>query len=206
MEGGDELVALPGSHNLSVHLGKHLSTAPHLLDVRRTDESHGDVALDSLHRSLYVETAELSAVGVPQRRDVHGGDALAWLALYLLGEKNQAGAGAVYRKPCGYRLLHRFHQTEFVQELRLGGTLTTGNDETILGLVPVLPLANLETVHAQPSQLLPVLGKGALQCQYCYSHFYFPLSAMSSAISCSLIPTIASPRSSLNSANILGSL
>lgn len=35
---------------------------------------------------------------------------------------------------------------------------------------------------------------------------YFPLSAMSSCISCSLMPTIASPRSSLSSASFFGSL
>ena len=45
-------------------------------------------------------------------------------------------------------------------------------------------------------QMLPVL-------QVLRSSFYLPLSAIKSSISCSLIPTIASPRSSESSASIL---
>ena len=90
MKGGNELVTLAGSHNLAIYFSQNLSISPHLFNIRSTDESHWDVALDALHRSLNVETAQLATVGISQSRDVHRSNALARLALYLLGKKNQA--------------------------------------------------------------------------------------------------------------------
>ena len=45
-----------------------------------------------------------------------------------------------------------------------------------------------------------MFDKCTLQGKYCNSHVYFPLSAISKAISCSLIPTMASPSPADNSA------
>ena len=95
-------------------------------------------------------------------RDVHRSNALARLALNLLGKKNQAGTSTINRQAGSNRLLHRLHQSQFIQEFRLGGTLTARNNQAILWLVPILQLANLETIHAQLSQLLSVLSKSAL--------------------------------------------
>ena len=85
MEGGNELVTLAGSHNLAIYLRQNLSISPHLFNIRGTDESHWDISLDALHRSLNVETAQLATLGISQSRDVHRSNALARLALNLLG-------------------------------------------------------------------------------------------------------------------------
>lgn len=162
MEGGNELVTLTGSHNLAIYHSKNLSISPHLFNIRSTDECHWDVALDALHRSLNVETAQLATVGISQSRDVHRSNAMARLALNLLGKKNQTGTGTINWQAGSNRLLHWLHQSQFIQEFRLGGTLTARNNQAILRLVPILQLANLKTIHAQLSQLLSVLSKSAL--------------------------------------------
>ena len=87
MEGGNQLVTLTGSHNLAIYLRQNLSISPYLFNIRSTDECHWDVALDALHRSLDVETAQLATVGISQSRDVHRSNALARLALNLLARR-----------------------------------------------------------------------------------------------------------------------
>ena len=162
MKGGNQLVTLAGSYNFAIYLRQNLSISPYLFNIRSTDESHWDVALDALHRSLDVETAQLATVGISQSRDVHRSNALTRLALNLLGKKNQSGTGSINRQAGSNRLLHRLHQSQFIQEFRLSGTLTARNNQAILRLVPILQLANLETIHAQLSQLLSVFSKSAL--------------------------------------------
>ena len=95
MEGGNELVTLAGSHNLAIYFSQNLSISPYLFNIWGTNESHWDVALDALHRSLDVETAQLATVGISQSRDVHRSNALTRLALNLLGKKNQSGTGSI---------------------------------------------------------------------------------------------------------------
>ena len=75
MEGGNELVTLTGSYNLAIYLGKNLGITPHLFNIWSTDESHRDIALNALHRSLDVETAQLATIGISQSRDIHGSNA-----------------------------------------------------------------------------------------------------------------------------------
>ena len=64
MKGCNQLVTLAGSYNLAIYLSQNLSISPHLFNIRSTDESHWDISLDALHRSLDVETAQLATVGI----------------------------------------------------------------------------------------------------------------------------------------------
>ena len=97
MEGGNELLALAGCHDLAIYLGKNLGITPHLFNIWSTDESHRDIALNALHRSLDVETAQLATIGISQSRDIHGSNAMTWLTLYLLGKKNQTSTSTINR-------------------------------------------------------------------------------------------------------------
>ena len=159
---GNQLVTLTGSYNLAIYLGKNLGITPHLFNIWSTDESHRNIALNALHRSLNVETAQLATIGISQSRDIHGSNAMTWLTLYLLGKKNQTSTSTINRQACCNGLLHRFHQSEFIQEFCLGSTLATRNNQAILRLLPILQLAHLKTIHTQLSQLLSMLSKSTL--------------------------------------------
>ena len=71
MKGCNQLVTLAGSHNLTIYFRQDLGISPHLFNIWGTNESHWDISLDALHRSLNVETAQLATVGISQSRDVH---------------------------------------------------------------------------------------------------------------------------------------
>ena len=58
----------------------------------------------------------------------------------------------------------------------------------------------MNTVGSKFFQYMFMFDKCTLQGKYCNGHVYFPLSAISKAISCSLIPTMASPSPADNSA------
>ena len=73
-----------------------------------------------------------------------------------------------------------------------------------MGLV-ILCLTQFYAVCAERANHLFMLCKGTLQSENCNCH-YLPLSAIKSAISCSLIPTIASPKSAESSAIIFASV
>ena len=77
MKGSNQLVTLAGSHNLAIYFSQNLSISPHLFNIRSTDESHRDISLDALHRSLDVETAQLATVAF--LKAVMSIEAMRWL-------------------------------------------------------------------------------------------------------------------------------
>ena len=72
MEGGDELVSLTGSNDMSIHHCQHLHLISCLLDIRCADEGHGHLVGNPYKRCHYVETAQLSSVGIAACHDIHG--------------------------------------------------------------------------------------------------------------------------------------
>ena len=98
------------------------------------------------------------------------------------GEQDHAGTGAEDGHTVEDGLADRDEESEFVEEAHLDGT----------------------RLDSQALEHLFMFDKGPLQGEYCDSHL--PRSAIKSSISCSLIPTIASPRSSESSASSLASL
>ena len=63
-----------------------------------------------------------------------------------------------------------------------------------------------EVQEAETNELIDKIYDGSVDKLFAALRIYFPLSAIKSSISCSLIPTIASPRSSDNSAISFASL
>lgn len=162
MEGGDELVALAGSCYMTVDDGQRLGICRHAVDVGGADEGHGDGA-DTCHLRLCVETAELAAIGVAAHVGVHGGQSLARLSVLAAGQEDEAGAGAEDGQTATDGLADGQHQVKVAQELRLCGALAAGNDEGVLGLLPVAQLPHLKRLYAKAREHLRVFGKRALQ-------------------------------------------
>ena len=72
MEGGDELITLSGGYDVAIDLGKdfHLGRKD-FVDIRGTDEGHGNVIANTLDGGNGVETAQLTTVGVALHVDIH---------------------------------------------------------------------------------------------------------------------------------------
>ena len=72
MEGGDKLIALSCCHDMVVNHCQHLHLISCLLDIGRADEGHGHLVGNPFERCHYVETAQLSSVGIAACHDIHG--------------------------------------------------------------------------------------------------------------------------------------
>ena len=198
VESGGELIALAGGNDMSIDSSEGLAVVGgDCLDIGCTDEGHGHIGADVCDRANSVETAQLTTVGITTHLDVHR-------AQTTFGEQDHTGTGAEDGHTVEDGLADRDEESEFVEEAHLDGTLSARENEAVFRLLPVFQLAQLESLDSQALEHLLMFDKGPLQGEYCDSHL--PRSAIKSSISCSLIPTIASPRSSESSASSLASL
>ena len=198
MESGSELVALACGNDVAINGGKCLAVVGgDRLDIGCTDESHGYLLTNASDGACGVKTAQLTTVGITTYLDVHR-------VQTTFGEQDHTGTGAEDGHTVEDSLTDGGEETEFVEEAHLDGTLSARENEAVFRLLPVFQLAQLESLDSKALEHLFMFDKGPLQGEYCDSHL--PRSAIKSSISCSLIPTIASPRSSESSASSLASL
>ena len=197
MEGGYKLIFLLGSNNTPVYFGKNLAIGrKDFIDVRSADKGHRKMVTHSFHTTLRMKTAKLAAISVTAYMYIHCGE-------IPLGEENHACTSAEDGKSMQDGIAYRFKKTELGKQTHLYRAFATGQHQSIFWLLPICELTYLKSFHAQLLQALLMLYESPLQGKNCYSHF--PRSAISSSISCSLMPTIASPRSSLSAAKSLAS-
>ena len=128
-----------------------------------------------------------------------------WIAFNVVGQKDHAGAGGEHRKAGENLIPERIKHAKLTEQLALHRAFTARKDQTVIGLFQILCFSQLDAGSAELFQFLFVFNKSALNGEYCNLH-YLPLSAMRSWISLSLMPTIASPRSSESSAIIFASV
>lgn len=83
--------------------------------------------------ALCVETAELAAVGVAAHGDGQGAE--------MVGEQDEACAGAEGGQALGDALTQRFEHPQVVQQLRLHGGLAAGKHQAVEGTGEVGGLA-----------------------------------------------------------------
>ena len=110
-----------------------------------------------------METAELTAIGVAARADVHGGEAALRLALNVLGQEDEPGASAEHGQARLYVGPDWVQEVEVAEQLGLRGRLAAGQHQSVLGLVPVGKLAHLEHVGSEASQHALVLNESPLK-------------------------------------------
>ena len=212
MECGNKLFALLCGNNMSVNSSKHLSIARYTLDKWGTDKCHWHIIANTFYLALHIEASKLSTIGVAAHIYIHCGYTTELLTFNSLSKKYKSGTCTKYWQTVLYVRYDRLKQAKILKELKLNCTLATWNNKTILRLLPIRQLAYLKGFDTETLEHTLVLYEGTLKCQYSNSHYtvsfknYLPRSAMSTSISCSLIPTIASPRSSDNSASFFGSL
>ena len=197
MKGRHQLSSLACSHHAPIYLCQHLHPIAHLIYIGGSDKGHGHAVVNAPEWCLGAETAQLPSIGITAGINIHRAQMLAV-------EQYQSGARTESGQPFLNGLTHGVKELQVVEQPHHRGTLTTRDNQPVFRLLPVALLPHLETLHAQPRQHLPVFNEGPLKGQYRYSHF--PRSAIKSSISCSLIPTIASPRSSERLASKAASL
>ena len=185
-------------NNFVIYDGQHFNRIFHTFDIRRTNKRHRNFFYCA--KSIIGEkAAQLSAVSIAFHTNIHR--AKTWnTTVHLFCQQNQTGTGAKYRQTCLYFLTQEIIQLKLAQELVHHRAFTARNDKAVHRLIEVAPLANLEVRHAELIQYSSVLRKCALQRQNSNNHDHLPRSAISSAISFSLMPTMASPKSVDNSA------
>jgi len=83
--------------------------------------------------TLGVEAAELAAVGVAAHGDGQGAE--------MVGEQDEAGAGAEGGEALGDALAQRFEHSQVMQQLRLYGGLAAGEHQAVEGTGEVGGLA-----------------------------------------------------------------
>lgn len=141
MEGSDQLVALASRHNVSVHFGKHLACARHIIYIWGADESHRNVRTDLLHRVYCEETAELAAIGIAANIDVHRAEVHG-------GEEDESSACAEDGQTISDSLADWLKQPEVVEEFALRGRFSARDYQSVLMLVPVVQLAHQKCLCA----------------------------------------------------------
>ncbi len=171
-----------------------------------------------------VEAAELTPVGIAAHGDVHGGEAAARVVFHLAGKEYHPGTRAEDGKAAEDGLAEWMKKSFIVHDTEHGSALPTREDKAggcaggcTEKLVPVCEVTDEGGVGTEMKERLPVFGKRSLQGEDGDAAFlschevkvwmvlrpgrdYFPRSAMRSCISLSLMPTMASPRSSLSCA------
>ena len=173
VESRDQLVPLAGGDDVAVHFCQHLGLGADGGDVGGADEGHGDLA-HAFHLGHGVEAAQLPPVGVALGGQVHGGEA-GDAALHLVGQQDQARAGAVDGQTSPDLLLQRLEQVQVAQELAHHGALAAGQDEAVQGLFQIALLADLKPRGPQPIEHGLMLGKGPLQGQDPNGHLTSPV-------------------------------
>ena len=116
-------------------------------------------------------------------------------------------ACAQHRQAGDHAGLQRVEHAKLAQHLRLRRALASRQNQGIVGLFDIGPLTKLDAFAPQLRQRALMLDKRPLNSQNSdFLSHYLPRSAMRRAISLSLIPTMASPKSSESSAMSLASV
>ena len=203
MEGRREEVPLADRDGDAVDRRERLDVRPLCADGGRADERERNRHA-AREGGVRVEAAELASVGVPFDHDVQEPEVDERIVLDLPREQDQSRARAERRQPRGDLRAQGFEEAEVAQELALDGRLAAREDESVERRIEVTPFADLERRRAEFGEAPFMLDERALEGEDADSHL--PRSAMRSSISPSLMPTIASPRSSETSATTFGSL
>ena len=145
VERRDELAALPCGDNLAANLCEYAHPAARFLDVWRADEGHWYLAFYPLERPRRMETAELPAVGVAPREDVHRADMLAV-------EQYQPGARPHDRQPALYGFAYGLEHLLALEQQHHRGALSARYHQRVLRLVPVAQFPHLEGLGAEPAE------------------------------------------------------
>ena len=152
MEGGGDLVVVAHSHRCVVQGDEGLDVRTEGFDARGANEGEGNSFI--FPTTLGVEAAELAAVGVAAHGDGQGTE--------MVGQKDEAGAGAEGGEALGDALAQRFEHSQVMQQLRLYGGLATGEHQAVEGTGEVGGLAQLDGGAAEGLQALLVLDESAL--------------------------------------------
>ena len=156
VESGGELIALAGGNDMSIDSCEGLAVVGgDRLDIGCTDESHGHSGADVCDRANGVETAQLPTVGITSHLDVHR-------AQTTFGEQDHAGTGAEYGHTVEDGLADWGEESEFVEEAHLDGALSSRQDQSILWVLPVFQLAQLESLDSKALEHLFMFDKGPL--------------------------------------------
>ena len=203
VKSGGKHIPLPRRRNQPRVTREHLRAATHGGDVGRADEGH----LDIHHPREFAardEARELTAIAVAAHGNIHRREVAALVVFDLLREQDHPGAGPPDRQPLHHHHAHRLKEAKLTQQFALRRALPAGKDQRVKPL-KIRPFAYLDGLRADAREHRAVFGKGSLHRADTDAFHYFPRSAISTAISFSLMPTIAPPRSSDISASILGS-
>ena len=156
MESGSELVALACGNDVAINGGKCLAiVGGDRLDVRGTDESHGYLLTNASDGACGVKTAQLTTVGITTYLDVHR-------VQTTFGEQDHTGTGAEDGHTVEDGLTDGGEETEFVEEAHLDGALSSRQDQSILWVLPVFQLAQLESLDSKALEHLLMFDKGPL--------------------------------------------
>ena len=162
MERRNQLIALSCGNDVSADLSKNLSVTFHLINIRRSDECHRDVLTNAVHLVLRIEAAKLTTISIATYVNVHSGNTVERLSFHLLCQKDKSGTCAEYGKSVTYVVSDGLEQAQVLQKLQLHSTLASRNHKTVLGLIPVRQLANLEGFGSKTLQHHLVLNEGTL--------------------------------------------
>ena len=152
------------------------------------------------------KAAELAAVGVAAHSDRQRLETRARIVAQMLGQQDEAGTRRKHRHALLDPGLDGREHTALHQDLALDRTLTARQHEPSGFSSRSLILRS--SWHSAPSSSASLHARQrrpARQVHRFFSPYHFPRSAIKSSISSSLMPTIASPRSSESSAMIFGS-
>lgn len=164
MESRSELVALPDSNDVAIHCGKDFDRGGKCaVNIRCTDESHGEILGNTRNLADCMEAAQLASVCIAANIDVHRAKSLSGLAILQLCQLDESCTSAKDGQPLQNGLADGAEKPQGIEQMGLSGRFAAGDDERILRLLPVLQLANLESLHAQRLQYLLVLYERPLQ-------------------------------------------
>ena len=92
VKGQRQLLAILGSNDFAIDLGKDLYIRANLLNIRRADEGHGNGAQSTKVR-MGTEAAQLTPVGIATHGDGHGGKMHLVVIAELFCQQNHPGTG-----------------------------------------------------------------------------------------------------------------
>ena len=131
VEGAGDLVVVAHGHRCVVQGDEGLDVRTEGFDARGANKGERNSFI--FPATLGVEAAELAAVGVAAHGDGQGAE--------MVGEQDEAGAGAEGGEALGDALAQRFEHSQVMQQLRLYGGLAAGEHQAVEGTGEVGGLA-----------------------------------------------------------------
>ena len=141
-----------------------------------------------------METAQLTAVGVPADRHIQRPEVCGGIVFDPVRQQDQPRAGGKNRQSLPDPGLKRSEKFQFQEQFSDDCAFPAGKDECVKFFLQIIPLPDLHDLNMVLTQGKFMFGEIALQGQYGSSPDHLPRSSMMSLISSALIPTIASPR------------